>query len=209
MNEKTRKIVRVVIAVCLGLIIFCVSLNVGIGGVEYRLRFAQTRTAKTLKTVANEINVYRKRKGQLPASLKDVAALSGESSWIQDNGDLFDAWRNPILYQRRGANYVLISYGRDGKPGGVGLDCDSSSDDLKPQNAAMPFMQVVSHPAARVLIRASLFSAAVTFLLAFFLIKPKNLSFENIGYVSTQIILTLLATWFFASLMALAATSGH
>lgn len=210
MNAKTQKIVRFAIAACLSLIIFAVSLNAGIGRVEYHLRFSQRRTVKNLKTASNYINIYRKRQGKLPASLKDVVALLGENNFINDNGELFDGWRNPIIYQRRGASYLLISYGRDGKPGGVGLDCDFSSDNLNPQNAAMPFSQVTSNPAASSLIRASLISAAATFLLAFSLIKPKKLSFEDVGCLVLQIAATLLATFIFASILVLAAVSwGH
>ena len=208
MNAKIQKIVRFAIAACLGLIIFAVSINAGVGGLKYRLSIKQVITEKRLKTAANEINVYRKRQGRLPASLKNVTALLKEESTIRE-GKLFDAWNKPIVYQRRGASFTLISYGRDGKPGGVGLDCDLSSDNLKPQNAAIPFSQVASNPAAGGLIRVSLFSAAITFLLAFSLIKPKKLSFADVGCLVLQIAPLMLLAFVFAAIIALAGTSGH
>ena len=43
-------------------------------------------------------------------------------------GEMIDFWRNRIVYRnpstREGEDYDLISYGKDGKPGGKGLDKD-------------------------------------------------------------------------------------
>jgi general secretion pathway protein G len=44
-----------------------------------------------------------------------------------------DPWGNPYHYESPGPNgepYLIISYGRDGKPGGTGYDADISSNTL-------------------------------------------------------------------------------
>jgi hypothetical protein len=42
--------------------------------------------------------------------------------------EFFDIWNNRIQYQRTNGAYELRSFGRDGKPGGVGFDADLVAD---------------------------------------------------------------------------------
>jgi len=47
-----------------------------------------------------------------------------------------DPWNNPYVYVSPGADgrdYDIISYGRDGKPGGEGYDADISTSTLDPR----------------------------------------------------------------------------
>ena len=48
-----------------------------------------------------------------------------------------DGWDRPFLYSTDGEGFLVKSYGRDGKPGGIGLDCDLSTTAPRPE---------VSHP---------------------------------------------------------------
>lgn len=41
-----------------------------------------------------------------------------------------DPWGNPYVYKFEGENYVIVSYGADGQPGGTGNNADISSDAL-------------------------------------------------------------------------------
>jgi hypothetical protein len=60
-----------------------------------------------------EIEDFRKAKGHLPADLKELR----EGEWN-------DMWNRPLHYEVEGDSYKLYSYGRDGEPGGEGLDAD-------------------------------------------------------------------------------------
>jgi hypothetical protein len=63
---------------------------------------------------------YAGKHGHFPDSLKEIPDL--EQSLFQD------AWRHPYQYTKTEGGYSLISLGRDGRPGGVGLDADIVSD---------------------------------------------------------------------------------
>ena len=41
-----------------------------------------------------------------------------------------DPWENDFVYELEGAEYVLISLGKDRREGGSGVDADISSEDL-------------------------------------------------------------------------------
>jgi Type II secretion system (T2SS), protein G len=43
---------------------------------------------------------------------------------VDEKGQVVDTWGNPYLYQSDGNTYTLISFGRDGKRGGDGMDQD-------------------------------------------------------------------------------------
>jgi hypothetical protein len=61
---------------------------------------------------------YAKEHGRYPDSLKDAFPTDTDFS------ALVDPWNNPYQYVRKGKDYRVFSLGRDGKPGGVGLDAD-------------------------------------------------------------------------------------
>lgn len=56
---------------------------------------------------------YRKANGKYPVRLTDAFDMPNQ-----------DPWGNPYQYQARGKGYALTTLGRDGKPGGVGLNAD-------------------------------------------------------------------------------------
>jgi hypothetical protein len=70
----------------------------------------------------------------LPKSLEEVrGALSLQAGFQWDEkGRPLDGWGRPFLYSTDGAKFVITSLGRDGKPGGLGLDCDLSTTNTWP-----------------------------------------------------------------------------
>lgn len=63
---------------------------------------------------------YHDKHGRYPDSLKQLPELK---EWQFDDG-----WKHPYQYSVTGTGYRLISLGRDGKPGGEGLDADIDSE---------------------------------------------------------------------------------
>jgi hypothetical protein len=62
-----------------------------------------------------QVREYEKAHGKLPAAL---------SSARDQPGRLPDPWGHDYHYELSNDSYILLSYGRDGMPGGVGLDED-------------------------------------------------------------------------------------
>ena len=90
-----------------------------------------------LKTIAAALKMYRLDNGDYPTTQQGLAALAAKPSvspipnnWSPE-GYLpqvpADPWGRPYVYQSPGAaggGFDLMSYGKDGKPGGEGLDAD-------------------------------------------------------------------------------------
>lgn len=77
---------------------------------------AQTRTA--IGETRVRIGMYLKRDGTLPPTL-DVLPLRDRYA-----NQTTDAWNRPLLYQIEEDGLSLTSLGKDGQPGGSGLDAD-------------------------------------------------------------------------------------
>ena len=86
------------------------------------------------------VGTNRTEQGQIPTVNQGLEALAGRTSiapiprkFPQDpylNRTPADGWGNPFIYLvpgTGGRSYEIISYGRDGEPGGEGEDADISS----------------------------------------------------------------------------------
>jgi general secretion pathway protein G len=90
-----------------------------------------------IDVLTKAIDNYRIDVGRFPTAEEGLQALvvkpAGADRW---NGPYLkkdvppDPWGHPYVYQVPGAkgDYAVISYGRDGQPGGSGEDADLSSE---------------------------------------------------------------------------------
>jgi general secretion pathway protein G len=96
-----------------------------------------TTTKSNLVTIAGALKMYRLDNGQYPTTEQGLKALVQKpatppvpSAWA-DGGymeqDPVDAWGNPYVYSAAGGSFELKSLGKDGKPGGEGVDADIDS----------------------------------------------------------------------------------
>jgi len=119
-------VVLVIIAIVAGL----VTMNV-IGRPDQ----ARVTTTKTnLASLSSALKMYRLDNGQYPTTEQGLKALAEKpvtppvpAAWpvggyVSENP--VDAWGNPYAYSSTGATFELKSLGKDGKPGGEGLDAD-------------------------------------------------------------------------------------
>lgn len=93
----------------------------------------QTAALGQIDALGKALKTYRLDTGDFPPAQMGLAALTtrpdSEDRW---NGPYLesaapnDPWGNPYVYRVPGANgdYDLFSYGKDGKPGGEGVDAD-------------------------------------------------------------------------------------
>ncbi len=78
----------------------------------------QALTHTHMHTTKRRILRYASAHEALPTSLDQLPRIEGYT-----NEDT-DGWGRPILWRSEGDEVTLISYGRDGAPGGVGEDVD-------------------------------------------------------------------------------------
>ncbi|WP_294076274.1 type II secretion system major pseudopilin GspG [Sphingomonas sp.] len=122
-------VVLVIIAIVAGL----VTMNV-IGRPD---QARVTTTTTNLKTLSAALKTYRLDNGQYPTTQQGLKALVEkpttpplptswpEGGYVSENP--VDAWGNPYVYASTGSSFELKSLGKDGKPGGEGLDADLDS----------------------------------------------------------------------------------
>jgi general secretion pathway protein G len=87
-------------------------------GLEYQT------TRSFLDLLSSEVEEYRQSHGKLPDRLEDLEVVKDQEFPKNEAGQAMDYWRNPFQYEVQDDKYEIYSYGRDGKPGGIGLDAD-------------------------------------------------------------------------------------
>jgi len=87
-------------------------------------RSEQYTTQGGLLRLDGAVAEYREQTHELPASLADLRSLDSYLTRLDRQGRLVDGWGRPFHYSVTGDRYLLLSYGRDDKPGGKGLDYD-------------------------------------------------------------------------------------
>jgi general secretion pathway protein G len=116
----------IVVIVLIGLLATIVGARIFGGSDRAKFKLAQTQ----VDTLASKIEQYQQDVGSLPPNLDAlVKAPSGSAGWLgpyAKEAELKDPWGHALEYHVPGASgpYDLISYGRDGKPGGDSVDAD-------------------------------------------------------------------------------------
>jgi hypothetical protein len=119
------------------LIVVCVSAVIGViagwysgGCLGFRVHIDTIdRTESDLKSISWASQSFHVEYGIWPKTLSDLTNNPGNLQFISFDGQrgATDAWDRVYIYQPFDAakGYgAVISYGRDGKPGGTGADAD-------------------------------------------------------------------------------------
>lgn len=120
-------LIEIIIVIGLIALIGTFALNKILGGADRaKVHLAQAE----VDTLAGKIEQYQQDVGSLPPNLEAlVKAPANSAGWLGPYAkevELKDPWGQPLEYHvpGQGAPYDLISYGRDGKPGGEAMDAD-------------------------------------------------------------------------------------
>ncbi len=225
---------RLLVSLGVGLLVLLISAFVAYG--QYcasAIRYLQDFTLVDIGRVAETVEAYRQEKHVLPKSLRD---LPQESLRVQvdERGSPVDRWGQPLHYWADATHYRITSYGYDGRPGGVGLEYDLSSDDLPRDKArwaqwpklppeAMPtFRQFVTdrglvrtlrsymHGSGHMMFLASVLGGVVAFVLAFISVRVPAPFRGRLRSPVITVIATAGATLYMAAcIAAFHAPSGH
>jgi hypothetical protein len=105
----------------------------------YNVCRRQDNTQRTLNIVKGQIDEYRVKFDKLPDSLD---LLQDAEIWpIKLDKPVRDGWDHELFFQATTEGFELLSYGKDGKPGGIGLDADLTSDSESRKNALPTLIQ--------------------------------------------------------------------
>ncbi len=86
----------------------------------------QAKAKTEIKALSGAVTAYMlKNNRKLPNALDDVSPFMSPRGKIPK-----DPWGNPYVYTKEGSReFKIVSYGRDGAPGGSEYDADISSED--------------------------------------------------------------------------------
>jgi general secretion pathway protein G len=117
-----------IVIVLIGLIATFVGNRILGASDQAKHKLAQSQ----VDTMASKIENYQQDVGSLPPDLEALVKAPGNSAgWLgpyAKEQELKDPWGHPLEYKVPGSGgpYDLMSYGRDGKPGGESVDADIS-----------------------------------------------------------------------------------
>ncbi len=139
MNRRLRR--HGPIALLCGVIVF-VIMNLAAwynlrGEMNVCRRQGFTRT--TLQLITQELEKYQIEHEEFPNALTDVPNLPVSGS--DPDGIDLDEWEHPIQYELTDSSFELFSLGRDGRPGGIGLDADIYHDGRNRELSLATFRQ--------------------------------------------------------------------
>ncbi|WP_342380909.1 type II secretion system protein GspG [Myxococcus stipitatus] len=84
----------------------------------------QRRARDAIRRMESKFKAHQRLMGRFPSQEEGFQPLIDAK--LMDAVPL-DPWGNPYVYWTDGKNGAVVSYGADGKKGGVGLDADLSS----------------------------------------------------------------------------------
>ncbi|QDU02644.1 Bacterial type II secretion system protein G [Gimesia chilikensis] len=106
---------------------------------DYNFSSNQRFSRFMLGHAASMIREYQKTQGSLPEKLTDLPQVRESKGSLEEV--LMDGWDRPLQYHPQETSYELFSFGRDGKPGGIGLDADLYLDKRNRELAIVTFSQ--------------------------------------------------------------------
>lgn len=115
-----------IVLVIIGIVAGLVVVNVISRPDEARVTATQT----DMKTLRGALAMYRLDNGDYPSAAQGLRALAvaptpAPPAWrayVQEEPK--DKWGNDYIYTREAGGFTITSYGKDGKPGGEGVDAD-------------------------------------------------------------------------------------
>jgi hypothetical protein len=208
-------VLRLAAAATVGLVVTVISIHVAwLNGRDARTgRLEQWLTQRQLRAIDLAITHYQASSKKPPTSIDELLKSPHEipSPSVRDDGVLLDGWQRPFLFKQDGSNVLVISMGRDGKPGGEGLDCDLSNKDWRPAHSVLTFGQFLwEMPKVRGMILSCLLCGVLAFVLAFATVKASHFTRLGLAALTKRIVATLIGAvvvaWFIS---ALHIPSGH
>ena len=170
----------------------------------------QAATQTQLRDIEEAVGTYSQKLHLLPSSLNQLRALPDYDERNEYGHLSVDGWGRPFRYFHQGNDFQIVSYGRDGKPGGTGPDCDLSNVNPYPPQAIMPLWKFLLHPWAEGMILACFLAGALASVLSWSLIGSQDLSRGGHLGLAVKLVLTLIATLVVGLIMiALDTPTGH
>lgn len=166
--------IRLLLVALVALAVSGFALLVCAKALSVDLAHGQRETEFTLEYLRSALDQYRAPAHAWPERLDQI----GPEAWPPlVSRPPVDGWGRPLHYQVRGEGYRLWSEGRDGRPGGSGLDADPEVRQSGPTIWYMPTVgQFLGDPQARGAIASCLASGLLAGLISLLPSRPARLA---------------------------------
>ncbi len=205
--------IRVLIAVGAGCLVTVIACIVAWLPMRFMPNFGPKvlSTSHALSDIDQMIHDYRWDANSLPSSLAALRPLyrgDDRLKWDEQSNPL-DAWGRPFVYSIDGTDFKLSSYGRDGKPGGIGLDADLVINPAEPREFQLPFHQFIFHKPARGVVVTCLACGVIVFFISIITIDPSTLQNRGAVTIAVKLAVTIIVTLVIASFMTMLHIPNH
>ena len=204
---------RILVAIGVWVVVTGLSLWVawhGIYDAALETRDEQYMTQEFLSRMADTMEKHHATSGIYPKSMNEVRDMMTNELTVGPGNQLLDGWERPFNFSLTGSNCLVTSYGRDGKPGGQGLDCDLTSKDWNPKAAFPTFKQFLFEMNLEGVINSCLVCGGMAGLLALLTVKIPDTSRNGLIVLAIKLSLTTLGAVAVAVMIsALHIPDGH
>ena len=215
--RRKRILARFLVAICVWLAVSGISIYTSWQDTKKAelVWFEQWRTQSDLRDINRSILEFQRKSNAVPRTLDQLRSIATEGNvqiaiGFNSDGQLDDGWKRPFLFLSDGTNYLVTSYGRDGKPGGIGVDYDLTSKNPKPNESLPTFDQFLSNECVQGMIESSLGCGALAAILSLLTVRIPDFSRRGLIILGMSLCATIIGTLFVTSIItALHIPSGH
>jgi hypothetical protein len=172
----------------------------------------QWETRRALRDMSNAIAAYQQTFKVAPRTFEQIQAMTNAVPEMERWSfvGFTDSWQHPFILTNEGTNCLVISYGRDGKPGGKGIDYDLTSENRNPKESVPTFDQFFYNKEMQGMVNSSYICGGLAALLSLLTVRVPNLTGRGLIILALSLCATLAGTLFVATMItALHIPSGH
>lgn len=207
---RTHLLLRFTIACCIGLIVFGISLQTGRRNAESSMAWNEQRTTQLeLKSLSQTLTAYQQMLGSCPSNFDQLLSMTNDFLWMP-RGRFIDNWGHALVFSNEGTNCLIISYGRDGKPGGIGVDCDLTTKTPQPREAVPTFSQFFENERLHAMTLTVFVCGFLAAFLSFITVRVPDLTRKGLAILALSLTATTIGAVFVAGIITiLHIPSGH
>jgi len=213
MTNYQRIGLRIAISTSVGVLVASIAVVVAWRNIGWMSNFQpeQALTHQLLEVMEPLIETYCAETKTVPQSWGELHHTVEHYSFTHNkDGVPLDGWGHPLLYSVKEGHPVITSCGRDGKPGGIGVNHDLSSDDKStPRENGPTFIQFALHPSARGVLLTCLACGIGAFWLSMTTVTPSALHGRAALLLVVKLALTILGTLIVAAVLSIFHIPNH
>jgi hypothetical protein len=175
--------------------------------------WSQEYTARELEAINQAVVAFVQASNTCPETFEQLRLTANNVSDLEyywSSGKFVDGWGHPFAFSSEGTNCLIVSYGRDGKPGGKGVDFDLTSQHPMPKEAMPTFEQFFHNGRIHDMIAWCFICGALAAVLSMFTVRVPDFSPRGLVILGLSLGATVIGTLIVAGVItALHIPSGH